>query len=183
MGFVVGGPWEPRVLHGVEDATFDIYEDAHTQTDPGTDLKAFHSSGRSKAFRLNDVKWDACCTGAGEGKLWKQTTENIDQPPYTLLRFDPNTFIPAHHHPTGAVYVFLSGSFRYSGEATASRGEARWTAPSHYYAGERSDAQEETLIVVLGMDVNPQFRGYVGLLPAGPPPENYLFNHRRNMHR
>merc|ERR1712151_288604 len=108
-------------------------------------------------------------------KVWNKSLDNNDDGSYFVVNLEPNCWVPQHHHPTGAFYAMVSGGMHFPGEGSITQFEARWTAPGHFYAGERGDKSEGALIGVLGTDLGPQFID-------SPPPSNYLEEHRTNLH-
>lgn len=170
----VGGPWKPYVVEVLDDMVYNIFEDPEAQR--VSDPKSFYRNAQFRTYLLSDTPW-VHPEGFGDlvHKVWDKSTSNNDDVGYFAVKLQPHVWVPKHHHPTGAVYVLVDGSMHFPGEGTAKRFEARWTAPGHFYAGERADAERETLISVLGTDVGPQFT-------VGPPSTNYLEEHRTNLH-
>jgi len=169
-----GGPWRPYTVEVVDDLVYNIFEDPEAQR--VTDPKAFYRNAQFRSYLWSDTPW-VHPEGFGDlvHKVYDKSTENNDDVPYFTVKLQPGVWVPKHHHPTGALYILVRGSMTFPGEGTAMRFEVRWTAPGHFYAGERSDLKEETLIAVLGTDLGPQF------IP-GPPSANYLEEHRTNLH-
>lgn len=92
-----------------------------------------------------------------------------------MVKLEKDVWVPKHHHPTGALYVMIEGGMQFPGEGSTRQFQARWTAPGHFYAGERSDLEQGALISVLGTDLGPQF-------DVSPPSPHYLAEHRSNLH-
>merc|ERR1712070_95978 len=107
-------------------------------------------------------------------KVWNQS-ETSDDPALFAVKLDRSVWVPKHHHPTGALYVMIEGGMHFPGEGAIRQFQVRWTAPGHFYAGERSDADFSARITVLGTDLGPQF-------DDSPPPPGYLAEHRSNLH-
>lgn len=169
----VGGPWKPYTVEVLDDMVYNVFEDPEAQR--VTDPKSFYRNAQFRVYQLSDTPWEHP-EGFGDlvHKVWDKSTENNDDVPYFVVKLQPNVWVPKHHHPTGAVYVAVRGSMHFSGEGSIERLQARWTAPGHFYAGERA-GEHETLLSVLGTDLGPQFN-------PSPPNENYLEEHRTNLH-
>jgi mannose-6-phosphate isomerase-like protein (cupin superfamily) len=169
----LGGPWQPYTVEVLDDMVYNIFEDPNAQrvVDPQT----FYRNADFRSYRFADTPW-VRPDGFGDimHKVWNKSMQNNDDVAYFSVKLAPNQWVRKHYHPTGAVYIVVKGSMTFPGEGRLDKFEVRWTAPDHFYAGERSDAKEETLLAVPG-HLGPQFT-------SGPPHHNYLLEHRANLH-
>lgn len=85
---------------------------------------------------------------------------SLSDPPYRRVVWEPSSVLGPHMHPTGIMYVPLSGHICFPGEACVDgggTGQARWAAPGYYYDGEQTDASDGVDLLVLGHDVAADF--------------------------
>ena len=68
-------------------------------------------------------------------RVWNGSATDADDVPYFMIDLQPGCFVPAHHHPTGALYLVMRGAMHFPGEGSAASWEMRWTAPGHFYSG------------------------------------------------
>jgi len=175
---VVGGKWKPQFVEYEQDRVYNYYEDMNVQGSSSIPKGTNNSWFRS--YKLQDQQWTPNPTlpDSLQNKMWERSRDNNDDVAYLSVKWTPYQWLPRHTHATGAFYIIMEGMMHFPGEGGIGKFEARWTAPGHFYAGERSMA-DGALIVVLGTDSPPQF---VDLPPEGQRFSNYLGEKRRNMH-
>ena len=143
MIMLVGGPWNP--YYGKLDLT--VAADAAPD-----DLAERYYFARLNATKVDDY----VVPGAYDLFMDKMS---LSDPPYRRVVWQPSSVLGAHMHPTGIMYVPLSGHICFPGEICidGGKGYARWAAPGYYYDGEMTDDTAGVDLLVLGHDVAADF--------------------------
>jgi hypothetical protein len=143
MVMLVGGPWSPT--YGSLDLS--IADDATSGDQP----ERFYFA------RLNATKVDDYVVpGAYDLSMDKIS---LSDPPYRRVVWQPSSVLGPHMHPSGIMYVPLSGHICFPGEMCieGGQGAARWAAPGYYYDGEMTDDTAGVDLLVLGHDAAADF--------------------------